>query len=182
MDVTRQQCDIRHIPPLAFSLMLQFKDRFRPLLRSRQRAFFPSEMSNLFAKLDGQAIAAEFRAGGLLFRHGDPVAGAYTIRKGKVALIWTSKDGVTPMHTQGPGTVLGLPAVLNGEYSLSARAVEDCELGFLPASRVLQLLELDQAMMREVIRLLAAEVARMRSLLRTAAEEGTVDISTGRKQ
>lgn len=129
-------------------------------------------MRTLFTKLDGQAIAAQFQAGAMLFRRGDPVAATYTIRKGKVALIWTSKDGVTPMHTQGPGTILGLPAVLNGEYSMSARAVEDCELGFLPASRVLELLALDQAMLQEVTKLFASEVARVREMARNSNSAG----------
>lgn len=124
-------------------------------------------MPKLFAKLDGYAIAASLRAGAMLFRNGDPVTGAYTIRKGKVVLIWTSNDGVAPMDTLGPGAILGLPAVLNGEYSLSARAVEDSELGFLPASRVLELLSVDKQMLQELTKLLASEVARMREVARS---------------
>ncbi|HZZ40162.1 MAG TPA: cyclic nucleotide-binding domain-containing protein [Acidobacteriaceae bacterium] len=123
-------------------------------------------MSNLFARLDEHAIAAKLHSGGMLFRHGDPVSGAYTIRSGKVALIWISNEGLSPMDTLGPGAILGLPAVLNGEYSLSARALVDCEVGFLPASRVLDMLATDHGMLQEVTKLLASEVARMRDLAR----------------
>jgi CRP-like cAMP-binding protein len=123
-------------------------------------------MPNLFSQLDAHALTAEVQAGVTLFRCGDPVIGAYTIRSGKVALIWTSIDGTTPMDTLGPGAILGLPAALNGEYSLSARVVEDCHLGFLPASRVLDLLSLDREMLQQVTKLLATEVARMRDLAR----------------
>ena len=130
-------------------------------------------MPNLFTKLDGHAITVQVQAGAMLFRRGDPVIGAYTMRKGRIALIWTSKNGVNPMDVLRPGAILGLPAVLNGEYSLSAKAVEDCELGFLPVQRVVDLLSMDQGMLQEVTKLLASEVARMRELARSQIiEEG----------
>lgn len=130
-------------------------------------------MPNLFARLDQQAIASTLHSGDMLFRHGDPVAGAYTIRTGKVALIWISNEGVTPMDTLGPGAILGLPAVLNGEYSLSARALEDCELGFLPASRVLDMLATDHGLLQEITKMLALEVARLRGLARNRTSQPT---------
>lgn len=123
-------------------------------------------MSGLFEKLDALAATMLVPVGATLFRLDQIVTGAYTVRKGKIALIWTDSDGVTPMDSLGPGSIIGLPAVLNGEYSVSARAVEASELGFVSVSQVLDLLTIDREMLQAVTALLAVEVSRMRDLAR----------------
>jgi CRP-like cAMP-binding protein len=69
------------------------------------------------------------------------------------------------MDTLEPGSILGLPGAFNGEYSMSARAVEDSELGMIPVDKLMGLLESNPTLMRCVLELLAKDVAKMRSLL-----------------
>jgi CRP-like cAMP-binding protein len=126
--------------------------------------------SKLFENLDSHGAPATLKAGAMLFRNGDPVTGAFTIRKGKVVLIWATVDGITPMNTLGPGQILGLPAVVNGEYSVSARLVEDSEFGFLPASQVRELMATDRGKLQEATKLMAQEVSRMRGILKATPE------------
>ena len=121
--------------------------------------------SVLFSAFDSRAVSAPVAAGFLLFRPGDPVSGVYTIRSGKIALIWSDANRVQPMDTLGPGEIIGLPAALNGEYSMGARAVQDCELGLVPAHLVTQMFQADPRLLHDVTRQLASEVARMRSLV-----------------
>ena len=47
----------------------------------------------------------------------------------------------------------------------TARAVVDSELGFIPASRVMEMLERSPSHMHATMKLLALEVARMREII-----------------
>jgi CRP-like cAMP-binding protein len=68
----------------------------------------------------------------------------------------------------GPGRIVGLPAALNGTYSLTASAVEDTELAFIPSQWVIELLEGDWRLSLAATRMVSREVVRMRSMLRTS--------------
>jgi CRP-like cAMP-binding protein len=69
------------------------------------------------------------------------------------------------MDTFGPGSIIGLPAALNGKYSATAQAVNDSVLGLIPANRVIEILERNPGHMRATVKLLALEVARMRDVI-----------------
>jgi len=64
-----------------------------------------------------------------------------------------------------PGRIIGLPAVFNGEFSATAKAVEDSVLGFIQADEVLRMLECDPSLTQAATKLLGQEVARMRTLI-----------------
>jgi CRP-like cAMP-binding protein len=119
---------------------------------------------DLFTELEAIAIATPVEKGSFVFSSGDPARAVYVVRSGKIALIWPDSNGVLPMDTFGPGTIIGLPAALNGEYSATARAVEKSELGFVPVDRVMDMLERNPSHMHATLRLLALEVARMREI------------------
>jgi CRP-like cAMP-binding protein len=123
---------------------------------------------DLLRELDAIAIATFVEKGSFVFSSGDPASAVYVVRSGKIALIWPDSNEVYPMDTFGPGTIIGLPAALNGEYSATARAVEKSALGFVPADRVMDLLERNPGHMHATMRLLALEVARMRELTANA--------------
>jgi CRP-like cAMP-binding protein len=126
---------------------------------------------DLFRELDAIAIAAPVEKGSFVFSSGDPAHAVYVVRSGKIALIWQeSNEMIYPMDTLGPGSVIGLPAALNGEYSATARAVEKSELGFVPVDRVMDMLERNPSHMHATLRLLALEVARMRMLVANAPD------------
>jgi CRP-like cAMP-binding protein len=119
----------------------------------------------LIAELDAIAIFVSLARGELLFQAGDPGEGAYVIRTGRVALTRSDDGKVSPMGTRGPKSILGLPAVLNGTYSLSARAVEDSTLGYIPSSRVVDLFDYFPRLLSEALRMLAHELARVRPMI-----------------
>lgn len=125
---------------------------------------------DLFAELDAIAISTPVEKGSFIFQSGDPASAVYVIRSGKIALIWTDSQEVYPMDALGPGSIVGLPAVLNGSYSATARAVEDSDLGFIPASRVMDMLERNTGYMHSTMKLLALEVARMRDMVANAPD------------
>lgn len=120
---------------------------------------------SLFEELNSRATSVSLPAGKLMFSPGDHASAVYLIRNGRVALIWQARKNINPMDVIGPGNIVGLPAALNGEYSIGARAVTDCELGFIAADEAVALLESNDYLLREATRILAQEVARMRALL-----------------
>jgi CRP-like cAMP-binding protein len=117
--------------------------------------------SYLLKELDARASTACVPKGFVLFRRGETTSAVYVIREGKVALVWAGPDGVHPLDTFGPGSIIGLPAALNGRYSATARAVDDSVLGLIPASRVMEMLDRSPVHTRTVMQLLAFEVVRM---------------------
>lgn len=124
--------------------------------------------SRLFEELNSRATSVRVPAGKLMFSPGDRASAVYLIRDGRVALIWQASNNINPMDVVGPGQIVGLPAALNGEYSIGARAVTDCDAGFVPVDEALALLESNAYFLREAIGILAQEVAKMRALLRVS--------------
>jgi CRP-like cAMP-binding protein len=132
---------------------------------------------SLFQELDSIAIAAPVQKGSFVFSSGDPTSAVYVVRSGKIALLWAAAQNAYPFDAFGPATVLGLPSALNGFYSATARAVEDSVLGFIPADRVLDMLERNPSLMHATLKLVALEVARMREMIATVFDDGKLHLS-----
>ena len=80
----------------------------------------------LFIELNRFAVSASVPANKVLFRRGEVSDSVYLVRRGFVALLWPNTEDLTPMEMLGPGSVLGLPAAMNGSYTISGTAVVDC--------------------------------------------------------
>lgn len=87
----------------------------------------------------------------------------YVVLSGNIALLWPDAEEAVPMEVLGPGSIIGLPAALNGTYSVTAKAIVDSEVGVISAARVLDLLECNPAFCRRAIRMMSREVAKLRS-------------------
>jgi len=125
-----------------------------------------NEFSELAAELDQAASSVTLRKGTALFHCGDPLSGVFVIRKGAVAMSVDGPSSVYPSRTLGPGEIAGLPATLTGHYSLTARVIEDSELGFVPGPKVTEMLELSPRLCLAAMRLMSEEIARVRSALK----------------
>jgi CRP-like cAMP-binding protein len=118
---------------------------------------------NLVEHLDKFAVSTPVPRGSLLFRCGEPASAVYIVRSGKIVLVWMGPDHVYPMDTVGPGSIVGLPAALNGEYSVTAKAVEDSDLGYIAAEQVIAMLESSPRLALAAKKLTVQEAARMQS-------------------
>lgn len=116
---------------------------------------------NLLEQLDRLAVSTPAPRGSLLFRSGEAASAVYIVRTGKIVLVWMAPDHVYPMDTVGPGSIVGLPAALNGEYSVTAKAVEDSDLGYIPAEEVIAMLESSPRLALAAMKLTVQEAARM---------------------
>jgi CRP-like cAMP-binding protein len=120
---------------------------------------------HLFNELTRLAQSITAPADTVLFRRDAPSSAVYLVRKGSIALLWPDAEEADPMEVLGPGSIIGLPAALNGAYSVSARTVIDSELGVVSVGRVLELLECHPPLCRTAMRLMAQEIGQMRSLI-----------------
>jgi CRP-like cAMP-binding protein len=116
--------------------------------------------------------------GSLIFRCGAPVSAVYVVRSGKIVLVWRGPDQVYPMDALGPGSLMGLPAALSGEYNVTAKAVEDSELGFIAVNQVIAMLELSPRLARAAIKMTAQEAFRMQS----GADDGKIHLARGSRR
>jgi CRP-like cAMP-binding protein len=108
-----------------------------------------------------------FLHGGMpAFTRGDPASAVFTIRRGRISIVWVSpQHKVHPLETLGPDSLVGLPAVMGGTYSVTARAVGDCELGLIPTERVLALVTKTPLLNLAVAKMVGQELARMRAMI-----------------
>ena len=117
----------------------------------------------LFDPLNGLASSRSLPAGTILFRRDEASHFVYVVRSGEVALLWPDAEDAAPMEIAGPGSVVGLPAAINGTYSVTAKTEVDSELGVVSAARVVELLETVPGFCRIAMRMMSHEVAKIRS-------------------
>lgn len=118
---------------------------------------------SLFDNLNQVARSIRLPTGAVLFRRDEPSQSVYVLRAGRIALLWPDAEDTAPMEILGPGTIIGLPAAINGLYSITAKAAEHSELGVISAAKVLELLEVHPPLCREALKLIGQEVASIRS-------------------
>lgn len=107
----------------------------------------------------------------MLFRRGDPVAGIYLIRSGKISLSLDGANQSYPPRLLGEGSVVGLPASMAGSpYSLTAEVVQDAEVLFVKRDLLLELLSQHPTLCFEVMDLLSHEISGARDALKTRKE------------
>jgi CRP-like cAMP-binding protein len=113
----------------------------------------------------GRLGSTVFKAKGtILFARGDEVSGAFLIRSGQISLGLDYETPVYPARILGPGAIIGLPATVSGNpYSLTAQAVEDSELTFVPRDSLLECLKDDPLLGFRVIDILGCEISNIRS-------------------
>jgi CRP-like cAMP-binding protein len=116
---------------------------------------------DLIRQLDELAISMPVGRGSLIFRSGAPALAVYVVRSGKIVRVWRGPDQVYPMDALGPGSIMGLSAALNGEYIVTAKAVEDSELGFISVNQVIAMFESSPRLARAATELTAQEAVRM---------------------
>ncbi|HEV2728634.1 MAG TPA: cyclic nucleotide-binding domain-containing protein [Terriglobales bacterium] len=118
----------------------------------------------LKAGLEQLATIVSKPKGMILFRRGDPPAGVFLIRSGRVSLALDFPNSAYPPRILGPGAIVGLPATVSGNpYSLTAKVLEDSELAFVSRHAVLECLEDNPLLCFQVMDMLSGEISDIRS-------------------
>ena len=126
-------------------------------------------------ELRSASRAVKRKQGALLFRAGARGRGAFLVRRGRIKLTLGGSPGLYPPRTLGPGSVVGLPATVSGEpYSLTAQAVQDCELDFIPRKELLALIKRNTTVAFQLLQMLSEEIYQMRATAKLAVGAAAV--------
>jgi CRP-like cAMP-binding protein len=116
--------------------------------------------------LESVGSKLEKPCGTFLFRRGDNVSGVFLVSQGTIRLGLERDPRGFPSRRIGPGSVVGLPATLsNSPYSLTAEVLEDAQLVFVPAERLLTLLRERPQLCFDVMSILTEELTQTRTAL-----------------
>ncbi len=99
-------------------------------------------------------------AGETIFSTGAPSRGVYLVCSGTVRLALPGSQQAT---LAGPGSALGLPAVVGHHaYILTAQAVEEVQLAFVPHKEFMEMLRQSPELCLEVAKMLGTELYYVR--------------------
>ena len=128
---------------------------------------------SLQSELTAIATRLSEHAGTVVFHAGEPGRGAFLIRSGRIRMSLDGGSGMYPARLLREGSLIGLPATFSGEpYSLTAKAVQDSDLDFIPRSKLLNLLQENPGAGYEIVRILSEEIFQMRKSVRGVRRKG----------
>ena len=130
--------------------------KFRPLC-------YPHSTTPALFKQMESALAERkrFTRGQTVFRAGEPFTAFYTVRTGVLKSVITSDDGfeqITRFHMSGD--ILGLDGLYKDEYTLTAIALEDCELCIMPYEKLLEIAAQNPTILTGLNKTLSKEIIR----------------------
>ena len=121
----------------------------------------------LLHSLESRSISVPCSNGHMLFKQGEAPTGLYILKSGKASLVMKTEKGMELLHlTVGPGSILGVPAVVGKDvYTLSAMACAGSEIGFIARKDFEELIQSEPSLFPKILEVLAAEVRSARLAL-----------------
>lgn len=115
--------------------------------------------SELIEELEKRAKPITLGSDRVLFHQGDAPTGVFILRKGTATLSSRSDGDAILSIDAGPGSLLGVPAVIGMKpYSLTAIALEGEEVSVLSCDVFIQLMNTEPTLSFRVLQVLAEEV------------------------
>jgi CRP-like cAMP-binding protein len=121
---------------------------------------------DLIEELDKRAEPIVFGEDRVLFHQGDAAKGVYILKRGS-AILTNVSDGDALLSVEaGPGSLLGVPAVIGSKpYSLTAEAADGAEVSLLSCADFVHLMHTEPILSFRVLQVLAEEVRFAREAL-----------------
>jgi CRP-like cAMP-binding protein len=112
-----------------------------------------------FRFIQKNLVRIEEKKGKLLFSEGSYPKGVYLLRKGKVKIYLTNKEGKEQIaYIHNKGDAFGYrPLLCESRHHESARTLEDCIFSLIPQKTFLQAVELSPHLTRSLLFLLSSE-------------------------
>ena len=94
--------------------------------------------------LEEVALTTTYPTGAVLFTQAEPPRGVFVLRRGRMKLSVSARDGRTLiLRMVEPGEILGIASVISGrEYEATAAAQEPCEISFIRRNDLLRLMRI----------------------------------------
>jgi len=140
--------------------------------RTRSQSVFPAPEyvadPELAAALEALSTPLVPNQDRVLFRQGELPSALYLVRKGEVALAMESRGRIVICFQAGPGSIVGLPAVVgNKPYTMTAAPCGDAEVCQVTRDEFEHLIAENPTLSMKVLEVLAGEIR----LARRAAME-----------
>ncbi|MEO1514747.1 MAG: response regulator [Bacteroidota bacterium] len=121
----------------------------------------------VFESLIQECELRTYRKRDIIFEEGSHPRQVYFINKGKIKLYKSNEDGkeIITEIVKETDFIGYIPLIRNAPYSLSAEALEDCQLSLLPKDDFLSLLYKDASVAGQLIKLLAKHVTEIEERL-----------------
>ncbi|MEE9268777.1 MAG: Crp/Fnr family transcriptional regulator [Candidatus Krumholzibacteria bacterium] len=123
--------------------------------------------------IDTTKACNAFKKGHVIFEEGSAPKGIFCIHDGKVKVYKTGDEGRDQIvRFAKAGDILGYRSLVSGEpYSVSAAALEDCVVCFIPQATFFEVLKSDEHFPMTVIRLLSGELQRAQKQIVNLAQK-----------
>lgn len=141
----------------------------------------PSRGESLFCDLHNEDLTnvdeakscGQYKKGQHVFAEGTRPQGLYCVHKGKVKVYKTGDDGKEQIvRLEKEGSILGYRAILSGEnYSLSAEALEEAVICFIPRSTFISVLDHNSSLSFQMMRLLSLDLKQAEKRITALAQK-----------
>jgi CRP-like cAMP-binding protein len=115
---------------------------------------------DLWSSLESVTCLRRYEPGAMVFEQGQSAEGIYMIQKGQVR-VWMPRDSEPEALVQavGSGTMLALSEALSdGAHKLSAQALQQTEIGFVPRETLAEFLRDHHQLCLQVVRMLSEDL------------------------
>lgn len=110
-------------------------------------------------KLEEKKVRKKISAGKLIYREGTFAKGIYILKRGKVKIYQTSREGKEHiMYIYSKGELMGYrPLICDSPHPVSAAALEDCSYDFIQGMHFMKVLDAHPVLARELLKSLSHE-------------------------
>jgi CRP/FNR family transcriptional regulator, polysaccharide utilization system transcription regulator len=115
----------------------------------------------------------QFRRGDSLYNEGSRISGFYCIHSGIIKVFKTGLDGKEQIiRFAKPGDIIAYRSVLSNEVACtSARAIEDCQVCFIPSEILISLVKSNSSFALEILKLACEELGEANSFITDIAQK-----------
>jgi CRP-like cAMP-binding protein len=115
----------------------------------------------------------QFRRGEMLYKEGSRISGFYCIHSGIIKVFKTGLDGKEQIiRFAKSGDIIAYRSVLSNEVACtSARAIEDCQVCFIPSDILVSLVKSNSSYAHELLKLACHELGEANSFITDIAQK-----------
>jgi CRP/FNR family transcriptional regulator len=140
--------------------------------KSHHRSIFSSLSGNDLVNIEASKTCTRYKKGQVLFHEGTRPMGVFCVNSGRIKVYRLGIDGKEQIiKISASGDLLGYKALIGDQhYGLSAEALDDCVVCFIPKEDFIQLLRPGTSFYMDILRAVCEENAEMANKMTEMAQ------------